>query len=211
MHQSPSALIRNTRTAVWKTYARWAAWVGVVFFSVYPLCNWVSAQCDPNSLWRLYGAAELNAPLVPQFIWVYLSMFVLFLLPPFFLDVPALQRLGKRLIAGTLLSGAVFLAFPSRLGFSRVMPDNPLYAAIFSRIFALDLPFNNTPSLHVVFSALIAGALARSRRWLRWPMYAWLALICLSTLLVHQHHLADIATGLLLALLLQGAWSGKYS
>ena len=197
---------QDARIAVWKTYAYWAAWVGVAFVVVYPGCNWISAQRNPDSLRRLYLAAELKIPLAPQFIWIYLSMLVLFLLPPFFLDVPALQRLGKRLIAGTLLSGAVFLLLPSRLGFTRVVPDQSLYAAVFSRIFAIDLPFNTVPSLHVVFSALIAAALARGQRRLRWFVYGWLALICLSTLLVHQHHLLDIAAGLLLALLLQCAW-----
>jgi membrane-associated phospholipid phosphatase len=122
-----------------------------------------------------------------------------------------LQRLGKRLIVGILISGTVFLIFPSCLGFARVLPDNSFYTKIFSCLFAFDLPFNNMPSLNVVFSALITSALARSRCGLRWLAGIWLALICLSTLLVHQHHLVDIAAGLLLVLLLQGAWFGTYS
>ncbi|MDR2187835.1 MAG: hypothetical protein LBE62_07240 [Azonexus sp.] len=207
----------DARAAIWQTYGFWAAWVAVAFFTVYPACNGFSAQRDPASWRRFYLAAELHVPLMPQFIWVYLSMYALFLLPPFFLDVAALQRLGKRLIAGTLLSGAIFLLFPAPIGFIRVLPEDPLYAAIFARIFALDPPFNTVPSLHVVFSALIVGALAYSAqcRWLRGVWYGWLALICLSTLLVHQHHVADIAAGLLLALLLQsrsgvfGAIDGK--
>jgi membrane-associated phospholipid phosphatase len=202
---------RDVHIAIWKTYAYWATWVGVAFFAVYPGCNWISAQRDPGSLSSLYFAAELDVPLMPRFIWIYLSMFLLFPLPPLFLDMPALQRLGKRLIAGTLLCGAVFLLLPSRLGFTRVMPDDPFYAAVFSRLFTLDLPFNNAPSLHVVFSALIAAALARGQRRLRWFVYGWLALICLSTLLVHQHHLLDIATGLLIAWLLQNVWTGEHS
>jgi len=53
--------------------------------------------------------------------------------------------------------------------------------------------------------------LARSRHWLRWPAGVWLALICASTLLVHQHHVADIAAGLLLAWALQKVRFGRFT
>lgn len=196
----------HARAAAWKTYGWWAMWVSVAFFVVYPTCNWITALRDPSSLWQLYSAWELRVPLVPQFVWVYFSMYVLFFAPPFFLDAPDLRRLGRRLIAGTLIGGAIFLLFPSRLGFVRAVPDDPLYAPVFSGIFAIDKPYNNAPSLHVVFSVLIACAIARARPRARWLAYGWAALICLSTWLVHQHHLADIVSGLLLALLLQYAW-----
>jgi hypothetical protein len=42
MYRKATALIWNTRAVVWKTYAYWAAWVGTVFFAVYPCCNWIS-------------------------------------------------------------------------------------------------------------------------------------------------------------------------
>lgn len=180
------------------TFALWGALVGVVFFSVYPTMNWLTGQRPQQ--YALYFAGELNIPFVPQFIWFYLSMYLLFAAPPFFLEPGQLRRLARELIAGTLAAGVVFLLLPARLGFTRSLPGDPLLDALYAGIFALDQPFNLVPSLHVVYSAAIALAIAAPGGRGRQLLFGlWLALICASTLLVHQHHLLDVGSGLLLA------------
>ncbi len=90
---------------IWKTYGLWAFWVGIAFFSIYPTCNWLSSKhLHPITL---YIELELNIPFVPEFIWVYLSMYILFIAPPFFLDIPRLKLLGKQLVLGTIISGVI--------------------------------------------------------------------------------------------------------
>jgi membrane-associated phospholipid phosphatase len=189
--------------SVWKTYAFWAMWVGVAFFSVYPTCNWLTSL--RGEYFSLYFAAELDVPFVPEFIVFYLSMYVLFAMPPFFLKVAELTALGKQLIAGTLISGLVFLLVPARLGFVREVPESGLIESIYSTLFAVDMPHNMVPSLHVVFSTLILLALANAsageQNKILW--YGWLMVICASTLLVHQHHLIDVVAGLALAFALR--------
>jgi membrane-associated phospholipid phosphatase len=186
---------------VWKTYGVWAFAVGVVFFSVYPTCNWLTSQRTP--VFSLYLESELNVPFVPEFVWVYLSMYVLFLTPLFALDVSRLKALGKQLVASTLFSGVVFLLLPAKLGFTRAAPKDPFYGSLFADMFAVDLPYNMVPSLHVVFSALFLFALldASSTLLAKSFLWVWLILMCTSTLLVHQHHLLDVITGLAVALL----------
>ena len=188
----------NTR-ATWRTYAYWVAIISVVFFSVYPLSNWLTSQRE--TVLHLYLRAELDIPLIPTFIWAYLSLYVIFLAPPFVLGAEAMQKLGRQLVAATLLSGMVFLIFPAQLGFSRLLPEDPLYRSIFTALFSLDRPHNMVPSLHVVYSALILLTLAASttRRHLQSVWWLWLILLCSSTLLVHQHHLIDVVSGLLVA------------
>lgn len=189
----------TTRTAnVWKTYAFWAMWVGVAFFSVYPTCNWLTSL--RGEYFSLYFAAELNVPFVPEFLVVYLSMYVLFAMPPVFLQVAELTALGKQLIAGTLLSGLVFMLLPARLGFDRQVPESEFFGPLYSTMFAVDMPHNMVPSLHVIFSALILLALADATTSERYRLlwYGWLIVICTSTLLVHQHHLIDVVAGLAL-------------
>lgn len=144
---------------------------------------------------------ELSIPFVPELVWVYLSMYILFPLPPFFLNVPQLRVLGKQLIAATLFSGLAFVLFPGRLGHVRVLPESGLYADFFTFLFVLDGVHNVAPSLHVVYSAIITGAIVDAtlspavRVWFR----IWLGLLCASTLLVHQHHVIDVASGLAVA------------
>jgi membrane-associated phospholipid phosphatase len=188
---------------VWKTYAFWAMWVGVAFFLVYPTCNWLTSL--RGEYFSLYFPGELNVPFVPELILIYLSMYVLFAMPPFFLQAAELTALGKQLIAGTLLSGLIFMLLPARLGFVRQVPEGGFFGPLFSNMFAVDMPHNMVPSLHVVFSALILLALtgATTSESYRLFWYGWLLVICASTMLVHQHHLIDVIAGLALAFLLR--------
>lgn len=181
----------------------WALAVGVVFFSLYPALNAFTAGRETHAL---YAEWELALPLWPPALWGYLSMYALFLLPPCFLPGERIGRLGRQLIAGTLLAGAVFLLLPARLGFVRELPPEP-YTAWFALMFRLDAPHNLVPSLHVVFSGLIALACADvARPWVRRVLYGWLALIGASTVLVHQHHLLDGVAGLALVAGLRWRW-----
>ena len=176
----------------------WATLVGLVFFTVYPACNWLSAQRD--TVHRFYFAWELGIPLVPEFLWAYLSMYVLFVLPPFFLDPVRQKRLALQLISGTLAAGLIFLMFPSTLGFTRAIPGSSFYDGPFRFMFSVDQPYNMWPSLHVVYSALILLALIDRAPPVKWQAGAWfwLALISVSTILVHQHHLLDIFSAYIL-------------
>jgi membrane-associated phospholipid phosphatase len=65
------------------------------------------------------------------------------------------------------------------------------------------MPHNLVPSLHVVFSALILFSIIQTSKMpiARIALWGWLLLLCVSTLLVHQHHLLDVAAGLTLAML----------
>jgi len=188
------------RKTIWKTYTIWSFWVGLTFFAIYPTCNWLTANRETT--YSLYLEAELSVPFIPGFFWIYMSLYLLFLLPPFFLNVEQLQQLGKQIIFATILSGIIFLVFPAELGFERVIPDNPFYASLYSGMFFVDLPHNLVPSLHVIFSALILFSLLQSTHSTvqKSVWWGWLILISLSTLLVHQHHLLDILTGMLVAI-----------
>ena len=178
-----------------RTYLAWSFWVGVAFFAVYPTMNWLtSLRARP---WHLYLPAELRIPFLPQLVWAYLSMYLLFLLPLFLLPPERMPILGRQLIAGSVISAAIFLLLPAELGFPRQLPGGAPYDAIFAGIFGVDRPYNLVPSLHVIFSTAIALACADVvRPALRIALLAWLVVIVASTVLVHQHHLIDVAAAL---------------
>ena len=176
--------------------------MGVAFFGVYPTMNWLtSLRSRPL---HLYVPAELSIPFLPWFVWPYLSMYVLFLLPPFFLPAARMPALGKQLIAGSLISAVGFLAMPAELGFVRQVPEYAPYDAIFARVFSIDRPYNLVPSLHVIFTTAIALACADfARPAVRIVLLAWLVVIVASTVLVHQHHLLDVAAALAIVFVLR--------
>lgn len=191
-------------------YAIWGVWVGLVFFSIYPTMNWLTGQRTGHN--ELFFQVELGLPFVPEFIWVYLSMYALFLLPPFFLNPLELKRLASELIIATIVSGAIFLLLPARLGFERALPEAPVYKAIFQGIFSVDQPFNLVPSLHIVYSTAISFAvIAQAGRYTRRFMVIWLLMIMASTVLVHQHHLLDVVTGFMLAVLMRTLLEKRYA
>jgi hypothetical protein len=196
--------------AIWKTYGYWVFLISLAFFPTYPFCNWFTSHRTDTL--GLYLEAELNIPFIPELIWVYLSMYLLFFAPPFFLDVRQLRGLGKRLLVGCLFSSLTFLLLPSHLGFTRAIPDDPFYRSVFSGLFVVDQPHNMVPSLHVVFSSLIVLSCveASSRLAVKTLWLLWLTCIIVSTLLVHQHHLIDCITGLAVALVLH-RWIGTSS
>ena len=195
----PSLTLTNSGSA-WKTYFYWLFWISVAFFTVYPLCNWLTAKRE--TVFNLYVSAELQIPFVPEFVWIYLSLYLLFVIPPFFLSALRMNALGKRLVGATIFCGIVFLILPAELGFERTVPDDPFYSAMFAHLFAVDLPHNMAPSLHVTFSAMILFVLLNeSQSIVNTTVFGiWLVLICASTVLVHQHHLLDVVTGLLVAM-----------
>ena len=193
---------RAPRVERWRAYLYWSGRVGVAFFAVYPAMNWVTSMRETRL--RLFLGAELAVPFVPQFIWVYLSMFALFLVPPLVLPSARMPALAKQLIAGTLVSGLAFLLAPAELGFERVIPAASPYAEVYSTLFGIDRPHNLVPSLHVIYSAAIALACADvSRPIVRAAFLAWLIAIAASTILVHQHHVLDLASSFVLVFFLR--------
>lgn len=195
-------MIANYKKAiVWKTFLYWVFWISILFFTIYPLCNWFTSH--RQSVFHIYHELELSIPLIPQFIWIYLSLYLVFILPPFFLHEKQLVKLGKELVLGTIISGIIFLIFPSVLGFERVAPDG-YYKEIFQTIFMLDFPHNMVPSLHVVYSGFVLLSVyqASSKIWVRLSTSLWFSLICISTQFVHQHHISDVVLGIIIVLLL---------
>lgn len=189
-----------------RTFCLWGAAAGLVFVLVYPSCNWITSQRAYH--YRLYADWELKIPFWPEWVLVYLSMYLLFLVPPFFLTCAALRRLGLQLILTTLAAGATFLLVPATLGFTRVVPTGGPYQSLYQTMFALDATHNLVPSLHVTWSTAIAVAVAdfASLPW-RLFFFGWVGAIALSTLLVHQHHVIDVVVAYLFILIARKATS----
>jgi membrane-associated phospholipid phosphatase len=181
-------------------YARLALPLSLLFGVIYFGTNWITSRRTDTH--RLYLEWELAIPFVPEMIYVYASLLVLLLVPAFILTRAEMFALVRALVAALFSSAAVYLLLPAELGFVR--PDHvPGYNAVFQALYALDIPHNLVPSLHVAASILLIAALWRALppARIRAGLVLWGVLLCASVLLVHQHHLLDVATGLLLGYL----------
>ena len=183
----------------WLSYLWLGLLLDLLFVIVYGGSNLIAHSRSEHL--ALYLAWETAIPLVPAFIYPYFSILLLFLLPPFALGPVALRRLAIRLGLATLGAGMVFLLFPARLGFEPAHAGLPPLMALLHQI---DLPYNLVPSLHVTYSGLLMFALgAGCPLWPRVFFGIWLAVMCVSVVLLHQHHLLDVISGLALAVLVQ--------
>jgi membrane-associated phospholipid phosphatase len=179
-----------------RLFLKHAIGLTLLFVTVYGGCNWVASQ--RLTPWKLYWEWETRIPFVPAMILIYFSLNILIMLPLFALDESGLRTYTKVFAWATVIAGAIFLVIPTKLGFERVSPLNGFEGA-YQALFAWDRPHNLFPSLHIGYSTISVLAIWREKPiWFRSFLVVWLALICVSVVLVHQHHLADIAGGLLL-------------
>ena len=161
---------------------------------------------------RTYWSSQLpvdsSIPFVPCFVVPYCLWFPLLIGVGLWLWLrrpEAFRRYMAFLAASFLLSALIWVLFPSIQNLRpAVLPQNSPLAALVAGLYRLDTPTNVFPSVHVVGSAGAALAVwdgAGARSPLTWAAGVLAALICLSTVFIKQHALADVAGGMALSLL----------
>lgn len=177
-----------------------------LFFEVGYL--WAGAGHSPVKAWHGAIGLDTQIPLVPFFIVFYMLGYV------FVLSPAVLLRDRKDFHAGiTVFVTMLSLAFLCFHFFPVFMQKQYATGSDFFSVLTryqqkMDVPYNNLPSLHVALN-LFAWLLIfyQSGRKALW----WLPVpvcIVISTLLVKQHLLLDVAGGVVLALCGFAAWFG---
>ncbi|HXO70674.1 MAG TPA: hypothetical protein VN838_17060 [Bradyrhizobium sp.] len=172
----------------------------VFFYSVYWLADYYTGTL--TSRHRVDFAFEASIPFLPWMIVFYLSITPLLMLLPFrFRTAADALPAFAALCSQVAIAGLVFVAFPAELGFPAPVVSGPV-AIPFGAATAINLTYNLLPSLHVAFALSAADFLADagSTAW-RMGIWLWSLLIVASTVLTHQHHLADVAAGAILSAL----------
>ncbi|MFY9259370.1 MAG: hypothetical protein WAO71_02545 [Gallionella sp.] len=197
----------NTAYFSWPDAARWRAflwfmaWFYAFFFPLYFGAGHVAAH-SPRT-YGFYADWERNIPLIQWMILPYLSLYSVFLLPLFHLSAKQIAMLTRQSTAVLLVAGGIFLLLPTHLGFA---PASVMgwHQPLFELLAQADTPHNLVPSLHVAFAALILlGCAERAPKYWAWGYGAWLVLMSAATVLVHQHHLLDVISGLGLAIIMR--------
>lgn len=175
---------------------------GLWFLLVFAGCDFLTAQRVLRV--PIHFSAELAIPFVAEMTAVYMSIYLLFVAAPFILRTRAEFRAAIATLAVMIgIAGVGFLLVPAALAYPPVRDEElGIWAGMFHLADALNLTYNLLPSLHVAltvacvsfFTTRIAGA----GRMLLW---AWAAAVAFSALFTHQHHVLDVVTGWILALL----------
>ena len=188
-----------TAFASWRRRSVFLLLNAVLFSLCYTVANLVAqAGAEQRSL---MFALDRQIPLVPWMIIPYLSSGLIFA-ASFFLvrSVDELRVLSARLLMATVVASLIFVLFPFQFSFVRPPIDAPLLQAMFDYLAWADRPFNQLPSLHVAYCVIFWCALRQlpARRVARAGLAIWLVLVAASTVFTWQHHVLDVAGGLLL-------------
>jgi membrane-associated phospholipid phosphatase len=168
-----------------------------LFSSVYGSTSLLAAVRSPHP--GPYFPFELHLPFVPSMAAAYLTVPLALLLTPFILRTwRDLTPLFLTLTAETLVAGLCFLLLP----FAQAYPPriaSGFWGGIFRFADAVNLDYNEVPSLNVTFAVTLALVFGRRRGPLgRFLFLAWAVTVCVSTLLIHEHHLLDVGAGIVL-------------
>lgn len=161
----------------------------------------VGLLTDPTRV-RLFPAMlDRFIPLSPPFVFLYVTVYPIFLLPFFYArDRAVLLRTVLGYVVMLLISYGIFLAIP--IAFDRpILPPSPPDCAYWTLalVYGGDPPWNCLPSTHCGVALLAALALWETdRRMGLWAILTALA-IGVSTLYTKQHYLVDALAGFLLA------------
>jgi membrane-associated phospholipid phosphatase len=154
----------------------------------------------PNRIF-LHTGLDASIPLVPVFAIPYVSLipFVgVSLLAMMLFRARVYRAAALSMIVAWLVSYAFFFFLQSYVE-RPMVSGNDFFSTLVRRIYASDAPYNDFPSLHTSLSMIIAIHWWRIDRRIGIPVAVWAALIVASTTLVHQHYLADIALGIVVA------------
>ncbi len=170
--------------------------VGVYYISqIYTLLNHGPAVLN------LHTPLDSAIPVVPIFVIPYISLqpiiyatLVLFLL----FRTRLFQSICLAMIVTWLVSYAFYIFLQTEV-VRPVLASSDAFTALIRGVYAGDNPYNDFPSLHTSLSTIVALHWYRTDRRIGVVVAAWVALIVASTVLIKQHYLADVLSGLLLA------------
>jgi len=154
-----------------------------------------------QSYHRIFMEWEKDIPQVPWMIIFYDSYFLLILLNFILVKSPRkIRSFSITMMVSSAIACTVFLLFPGEMGFSRTENIQD-FTSLFEALHIIDKPHNLYPSLHITFSTISAYVLINQtkQKLFHVLLILWVLGISLSVILVHQHHLFDIATGFVLA------------
>lgn len=183
--------------------ARW--WlVGVGVFLVWAILYFSAGHVADAPRARTFDDAILaRVPIVPAFAGIYLGVHVFGVIP--FCVMPEVRYLRRHMLGAILivvLSSVLWVALPVRVDRPPLDPALPGFGAFLLRaVYSFDPTTNCFPSAHCAIAVYAAIGLRFSSRLLFGWGIVTAFLVCISTVLTHQHYVADVLSGAVLAAL----------
>jgi len=183
--------------------AKYLLLLGIVNLVMYFTIEGLMATSQYNFLLPI----DLAIPLIPEFIWIYHSLFIVIIIS--FIGLMKSKRIFFACLSGFFLATAILSAF--YVSFPSYYPrelwpttTDTLSDWLLNLTRAIDAPNNVFPSGHNTFSWMLAFFMtatkcAKQYKWLVPSYFIWAALVTASTLFLKQHFIVDTVSGIVLA------------
>ncbi len=157
-------------------------------------------------------ALDSKIPLVPVWTIVYMGSYVFWIagyIAISRLDKQKFIRLFRADCIAKIICAACFVLLPTQMARPEISGGG-VFNFTLEFIYIMDTPVNLFPSMHCLFSWMVARTIMAEKQFspaVRWGAPACAILVFLSTLFTRQHYLIDIPAGIAaaeLALLISG-------
>ena len=181
-------------------------WLGILWLVLAGGSYFVINRLPRGELIDMSTDFDRALPTWPVFVVPYLSF-----LPLVFILMPLLlwrnERLFRVFTLSVLIAQVVmnvcYLLIPATLVRPELQGSDIFTVLLRDVVWVIDQPLNTFPSNHVALSVLAIVVLAWLPQGFKrfWWLQFWLALVAVSTLLTHQHVIADLLSGVILGAL----------
>lgn len=173
----------------------WFLFMAGYFAVGYMLINRVSQS--RSSFFDVSMPFEGDIPFAALFIFgyllVYLSVVAAYLVID---DMEDWMRVVRSFLIATTIAYILFLAFPVKMEMRPELAAGGGISEWATRLyFAIDLPYNCFPSLHVTYPVLATLLVWRTKPVMRWIFLVMATTVAISVILVKQHYIADVVAG----------------
>ena len=181
-------------------------WLGILWLVLAGGSYFVINRLPRGELIDMSTDFDRALPTWPIFVVPYLSF-----LPLVFILMPLLlwqnEKLFRLFTSSVLVAQVVmnvcYLLIPATLVRPELQGSDIFTVLLRDVVWVIDQPLNTFPSNHVALSVLAIVVLAWLPQGFKrfWWLQSWLALVAVSTLLPHQHVIADLLSGVILGAL----------
>ncbi len=168
----------------------------IAFFIIWTVSHELSGMQATRYL--LYFDWERNIPFLWLAVPIYFSLdLAVTLFPLWFKNWKEAMAPALTLIAQTLIAAPFFVLVPIATGYENTLDGGIWGQMLFNPLGTKNISlWNHAPSLHVAYVFTIAFIVTQNKsRTFKWMTYFWAAIVSISTMFVHEHHLICALSG----------------
>jgi membrane-associated phospholipid phosphatase len=174
----------------------------ILFYALLNAGSYFSIKLFVTNDYNFLLPIDSAIPFVPEFIWIYHTLIPVMMLTMYYRHKSKKEFFINFWAVSTasIIISTLYVVLPSFYPYPEFTPDSwSEHVTYWTH--KIDAASNTFPSGHVAFSWLMYLGVANSSENTagKWKYFTWSFLIMVSTLVLKQHYIVDVAAGIVLA------------